>query len=182
MEQSGYPLDIAVSSDGTKLVVSYVALDGTSVKNSVGFYNFSKVGQNSVDRLVGGTEFGDTIVPKVEFVNNNVVCAYGDDKLVIYNNTQKNNMYDVLKIDEELPAEEILDKFFEKYKLNETKYEVKDVYAVEPDDLKPLLSVEDKTVLTLITCETTASTRLVVVCEKIDKSQVEESKVENTVE
>ena len=67
-------------------------------------------------------------------------------------------------------------------KLNETKYEVKDVYAVEPDDLKPLLDVEDKTVLTLITCETTASTRLVVVCEKVDESQVEETKVENTVE
>ena len=60
-------------------------------------------------------------------------------------------------------------------KLNETKYELKYVYALEPD-------VEDKTVLTLITCETTASTRLVVVCEKVDESQVEETKVENTVE
>ena len=102
MEQSGYPLDIAVSSDGTKLVVSYVALDGTSVKNSVGFYNFSKVGQNSVDRLVGGTEFGDTIVPKVEFVNNNVVCAYGDDKLVIYNMKQKPSERATIKVKAEI--------------------------------------------------------------------------------
>ena len=102
MEQSGYPLDIAVSSDGTKLVVSYVALDGTSVKYSVGFYNFSKVGQNSVDRLVGGTEFGDTIVPKVEFVNNNVVCAYGDDKLVIYNMKQKPSERATIKVKAEI--------------------------------------------------------------------------------
>lgn len=45
-----------------------------------------------------------------------------DGELVIYNDTQKNNLYDVLKIDEKLTAEEILDKFFEKYKLNEENY------------------------------------------------------------
>ena len=56
---------------------------------------------------------------KDKYINN---FPIEDDKLVIYNNTQKNNMYDVLKIDEELPAEEILNNFFEKYKLNETKY------------------------------------------------------------
>lgn len=48
----------------------------------------------------------------------------------------------------------------------ESTYTVTDVYTVEPEDLNPLLNVEDKTVLTLITCETTGTTRLVVVAEK----------------
>lgn len=49
---------------------------------------------------------------------------------------------------------------------NECVYKVIDVYTVEPEDLKPLLDVTDKTVLTLITCETTGTTRLVVVAEQ----------------
>lgn len=49
---------------------------------------------------------------------------------------------------------------------NECVYKVTDVYTVEPEDLKPLLDVTDKTVLTLITCETTGTTRLVVVAEQ----------------
>lgn len=49
---------------------------------------------------------------------------------------------------------------------NECVYKVTDVYTVEPEDLKPLLDVTEKTVLTLITCETTGTTRLVVVAEQ----------------
>ncbi len=73
-------------------------------------------------------------------------------------------------------------------KLNETKYEVKNVYTVEPDDLQPLLSVEDTVRLTLITCETSASTRLVVVAEEftetdeIIENTIADEKVENKVE
>ena len=74
-------------------------------------------------------------------------------------------------------------------KLNETKYEVKNVYTVEPDDLEALLSVQDTVRLTLITCETTASTRLVVVAEEVtetDDVEVTENTItdekENTVE
>lgn len=67
-------------------------------------------------------------------------------------------------------------------KMEETDYEVVDVYAVEPDNLEPLLDVTGKTRITLITCENTASTRLVVVAEKIEDTKVENDKVENTVE
>ena len=73
-------------------------------------------------------------------------------------------------------------------KLNETKYEVKDVYTIEPDDLESLLSVQDEVRLTLITCETAASTRLVVVAEEVSETDViventiADEKVENKVE
>ena len=60
---------------------------------------------------------------------------------------------------------------------NETKYKVVDVKTIEPDELDVLLDVDGKTQITLITCENTASTRLVVVAEKI-----EETTTENEVE
>lgn len=60
---------------------------------------------------------------------------------------------------------------------NETKYKVVDVKTIEPDELDVLLDVDGKTQITLITCENTASTRLVVVAEMI-----EETTTENEVE
>lgn len=64
-------------------------------------------------------------------------------------------------------------------KLNETEYKVTDVFTVEPDDLKPLLNTEDAVRLTLITCEPSGTTRLVVVAEVVEET---DTVVENTVE
>lgn len=65
-------------------------------------------------------------------------------------------------------------------KLNETEYEVIDVFTVEPDDLKPLLNTEDAVRLTLITCEPSGTTRLVVIAEEVVEET--ETVIENTVE
>mgnify|MGYP002797632869 CR=1 FL=1 len=62
IENSGYPLDIAVSDDGQKLFTSYVKVDGTTVPDYLAAYNFGSVGQNeNADRLMGGFTFDDTI-------------------------------------------------------------------------------------------------------------------------
>ena len=61
------------------------------------------------------------------------------------------------------------DKIVVKTKYNdETTYEVKDTYSVEPDDLNALLQNESKVELTLITCENGSTKRLVVKAEKVN--------------
>jgi hypothetical protein len=50
----GYPLDISISDDATKLMASYLYVSGESMKTNVVFYNFSDVGQNETERVVGG--------------------------------------------------------------------------------------------------------------------------------
>ena len=74
IENSGYPLDIAISDDGAKLFTSYVKVDGTSVPDYLAAYNFGSVGQNeNADRLMGGFTFDDTIFPYIDFVDNDTV-------------------------------------------------------------------------------------------------------------
>lgn len=88
--QSGYPLDIGLSKDALNMVVSAITLDGLETKNTMAFYNFSSVGQNAnSNKYVGGFYYTDTIFPKVEFINNNTVCAFGDNKLIFYQVTNK---------------------------------------------------------------------------------------------
>lgn len=83
-QKDGYPIDISLSNDGRKLVTSYAAVINGAIQNKITFYNFGGVGQNYVARVVGGYDYGQTLVPKIEFIDNNTVCAFGDDKFSIY--------------------------------------------------------------------------------------------------
>lgn len=88
-EKDGYPVDIALSQDGRKLVTSYVSILNGVTQSKVTFYNFGGVGQNYIGQVVGGFDFGQTIVPDVDFINNDTVCAFGDDKFSIYSMKEK---------------------------------------------------------------------------------------------
>lgn len=87
---NGYPLDVSLSNDGTKMIVSYLQINQKSPQNSVAFYNFTEIGKGEIDRLVGGfNQYKDSIVPKVEFINNTTACAFGDKMFTIYHMKQK---------------------------------------------------------------------------------------------
>ncbi len=78
MSGDGYPLDIALSSDGTQLMCSYVYLQNGELKNRVVFYDFSEVGKNVPNRLVGGFDdpFNGTLVPEVTYLAGSASCAF----------------------------------------------------------------------------------------------------------
>lgn len=85
IDKSGYPMDIDLSENGEKLFSSYFNLDGAKAQYGLAAYNFGAVGQSeNADRLVGGYQPEDTVVPKVEFLDNNTVCAFGDKQFIIY--------------------------------------------------------------------------------------------------
>lgn len=83
-KEDGFPVDFDISRDGTKLVTSYVVFTKGELSNKITFFNFDQVGKNYIDKLVGAYDFGQTLVPDVEFINNNTVCAFGDDKFTVY--------------------------------------------------------------------------------------------------
>lgn len=86
LEGDGYPLDISVSDDATKLIASFVYVSGEEMKTNVVFYNFSEVGQNETERVVGGfNHYDNTIVADVEFVNDTTAVAVGENVVSIYN-------------------------------------------------------------------------------------------------
>lgn len=78
--ENGLPLDFDLSQDGRKLVTSYFVLSEGSSRTAVTFYNYGEVGQSYTDRLVGAYELEQTIVPDVEFINNDTVVLLGDNK------------------------------------------------------------------------------------------------------
>lgn len=76
----GYPIDIALSPDGTQIVMSVMYMKNGTLKNKVVFYDFSEIGKNVNNRLVGGfeEEFDDKMVARVRYLNPETVAAFSD--------------------------------------------------------------------------------------------------------
>lgn len=90
VENSGYPLDVALSSDGTKLFTSYLNIADTTLETYLAAYNLSDVGKNeNSDRFVGGFTFEDKVFPVVEFMDNDTIACFGDDCIEIYSMSEK---------------------------------------------------------------------------------------------
>lgn len=90
LEGDGYPIALSISDDSTRLATSYLAISEGKAQSKVVFYNYTSVGENEVDRIVGGfNQYTDTIVPEIEFINNNTVAAIGDNMFSIYSIKQK---------------------------------------------------------------------------------------------
>ncbi len=80
----GYPLDISISSDAKKLIASFIKVSGDEIKTNVVFYNFSDVGKNETERVVGGFNYDDVIVGNVKFINDTLAVAVGENVISIY--------------------------------------------------------------------------------------------------
>ena len=67
----GYPVDIALSPSGTQLMVAYEYLDNLQFRSRIVFYDFSEIGKNIPNRLVGGFEdiFDDSFAGRVRYID-----------------------------------------------------------------------------------------------------------------
>lgn len=102
IENSGYPLDLALSGDAQKLAVSMLDIHEASVKSTVVFYNYGTVGQNEIDNIVGSYTYDDMIIPSIRFVTNNRLLAFGDTKVLIFEGTQKPAVMQEIKCDKNI--------------------------------------------------------------------------------
>ena len=108
MEIDGLPLSIAISQDGSKLATSYLHTDGTKINSRITFYRFDDIGKNHIDNFLGSFTVEDRLVPQIEFINNNTLVAFSDNKVILY------DAYYIPAIKEEIPVEEKIAAVFVK--------------------------------------------------------------------
>lgn len=85
LQNTGYPLAIALSSDATRLLASYLCMDGSTVKTRVISYNFS----DTQSKHVIDTLELEELYPKTEFLENNKAVMFGEKSFVLYNTDTK---------------------------------------------------------------------------------------------
>ena len=89
MENTGYPMAIALSHNGEMLAVSLLDVNEGSVKTTVSFYNFGAAGQNEIDNIVASYSYTDCVIPEMLYVNDSRMIAFGDHSIIIYNGSQE---------------------------------------------------------------------------------------------
>ncbi|MDO4298766.1 MAG: DUF5711 family protein [Lachnospiraceae bacterium] len=82
--ESGYPLDIAISPDGQRLMVSYLQVTGGVLSDTVVFYHFGTAGQKKENHIVSSETFEGTAVPDVYFVDNSHSVAVTDQGFAVF--------------------------------------------------------------------------------------------------
>lgn len=141
--ETGYPVTAAISPDGTKLAVSYYAIDGTTAKTSIAFYDFSRQLQSDDVTLKGGFDYENMIIPKLSFVDKNTVAAFGGKATYFY------NIEDTPKIEKEVKFTEEIASIFENekyigYVLDNTSNQDNSKYILQVYDKKGAKKLERK--------------------------------------
>ena len=90
VNKNGFPINIALSDDGKKMVTNYVAITNGVINSKVTFYSFSEVGQNEVNRMVGAKDYGNKIVSDVVFMGNDTVCVFTETGFDLFEMPEKN--------------------------------------------------------------------------------------------
>ena len=89
MNNSGYPIAIALSPDAMLMAVSYLYVDSGIMRSSVAFYNFGEVGQNELHNYVSGFNYTDSVIPYLKFIDGETIVAVADDRVMFYKGSQK---------------------------------------------------------------------------------------------
>lgn len=84
MNKSGYPISISLSPNGKIMMVSYFYVDSGQMKSSVSFYNFGEVGSNEVDNFVSGYDYAGSLLPYVQYMDNDSAFGIADDRIVFF--------------------------------------------------------------------------------------------------
>jgi len=101
-KQGGFPIDIALSYDATKMAVDMVDVSKGNVSTTIQFYNFGSVGQSEIDNNVGEYTFENLLVPEIDYVSNSKMIGLGTGKLLVFDGAQKPKLSKEIVVEEEI--------------------------------------------------------------------------------
>ena len=89
MSVSGYPMAMALSPDGSGLVLSMISSQGGNMNSQLVFYNFS-VGRSETNRMVGFFNHEGRLLTQIDYLGGKRVAAVTDAGIEIYSLEQEN--------------------------------------------------------------------------------------------
>ena len=102
VSESGYPIDVDISPDGERLMVSYLEMAEGTLKSNIVFYHFGTEGESAENHIVGSTEYAGTVVPIVTFCTDSRAIAVRDDGFTVFNGQNSPKAGTSVEFDEEI--------------------------------------------------------------------------------
>ena len=118
-KKTGYPMSVAISSGGDRLVMSLANLTDGDVKSTVQFYDFGVAGDSKANHIVGKFSYSNMIIPEVDFVAKDEVIAFGDSEIVIFQGDKEPKIKKELFVSSEMKSIFHNDNYFGMITANE---------------------------------------------------------------
>lgn len=83
----GYPTGMALSADGTVLLVTYLQISETGITSNYVYYNFNNVDQVTEDIILSGSKT-ETVIPEVEFLSSEISVMVNENSMEIFKGTE----------------------------------------------------------------------------------------------
>ena len=137
--KDGFPLNMAMSQSGIHFVTSHVNTVGSSPETIISFHEFGNVGEQKKDNFLGAKIQDNSIMPFVEFIEEDKIVAIGNDVLQIYN-MEPELIFDK-KIDDDIKSVFMIEKYiglivennYNKKEIQLYNYGGKEVKSIELD-------------------------------------------------
>lgn len=102
LADSGYPLDIDISPDGMKVMVSYLCVTQGIMNTKICFYNFDSVGQSEVNNMVTSQTCENAVAPEVRFLGEETAVAFLSNGFCVFTGKQIPELKKKTEFDEEI--------------------------------------------------------------------------------
>ena len=101
-DKGGFPIDIALSHDATKLAVDMIDVSQGDVNTTISFYNFGSVGQSQIDNNVGSYTCEGILGPEIDYLSDTKMLALGTGKILVFDGAQKPELSQEILLEQEV--------------------------------------------------------------------------------
>lgn len=84
LDNTGYPIDVAISDDGTTLLVSYLLAEAKGIRTKIVLYDFGDENIDKKDHKVFEKEYENVIIPLASYLDKTKMLLVADDSFIIY--------------------------------------------------------------------------------------------------
>ena len=86
LQDSGYPLDVAITPNASRMIVSYLGISGRALNSRIAFYDFSSASDSDDSHLTGTLDYSGQVFPEVYFADASTPVALNDTGFVVFRN------------------------------------------------------------------------------------------------
>jgi len=86
--QTGYPLDISITPDSKKTMLSYLSVNTGLMTTKIAFYNYGAVRSSEGLNLVNSITYENCCIPEIKFLDNSTAIAFRDNGFSVYKGLQ----------------------------------------------------------------------------------------------
>lgn len=83
-EEDGYPIYVEMSKDATKMMTSHLDIGQYKIESVITFLDFSNIGEEFEDKVVGHERLQDTMAAKLKFLDQKYGIVIGDNLISFY--------------------------------------------------------------------------------------------------